>query len=177
MSLPPEKQIFVKEIKDSKALRPVLQYLKSRTPGKKFSFSYVEDCDGLIPHLNLLENIQVITSHHTWKDILDSLPTELRALGNLVSHHEKLPENATPWDNIIIGLIKAHFQDSQYLIVDLCEDKHTRFNLLQLKKYLMGVQKNTMIASHNMSLWLDMMDTIVEKNSHAFKKTDLTKVA
>lgn len=172
-----EKQLFIKELKDSKALRPVLQYLKSKTPGKKFSFSYVEDSDGLLPHLNLLENIQVITNHHNWKEVLESLPTDLKALGNLVSHHEKTPIEATPWDHLIIGLIKAHFQDSHYIIVDLCEDNHNHFNLIQLKRYLSKVQKNTVIASHNMSLWLDMTDVLIERNAIEFKSTKLLKTA
>lgn len=172
-----EKQLFIKEQKDSKSLRPVLQYLKSKTPGKKFSFSYVEDSDGLLPHLNLLENIQVITSHNTWKEILDSLPTELKALGNLISHHEKLPNESTAWDHLIIGLIKAHFQDSHYIIVDLCEDNHNHFNLIQLKRYLSKVQKNIVVASHNMSLWLDMTDTLIERNTIEFKSTKLLKTA
>lgn len=169
--------LFSKSQGNDTALKPMLQYLRSHSPGKNLQFAYVESETSLLPHLSLWENLHVVVGGSNWKEFTAQLEVDWYPLINLIRDPNVKAEKATTWEKLTTSLLKATLIKSQHILIDINEADHTPLNLLNFKKILMGLaeKKNVYIATASPDSWLDSAHTMITRVEFEFVVEDLTK--
>lgn len=167
--------LFQKNQGSDTALKDMLQYLRSETPGKNLQFAYVEGETSLLPYLTLWENLHVAVGGSSWKDFLNQLEVDWQPLVKLIKDPHQVASAATPWERLTISLIKATLIQSQNILVDINEDIYSPLNLLNFKKMLVTIseQKNIYIATADTSHWLDYSQGLIKRNGYEFVVEEL----
>lgn len=163
--------LFKKQQQDHKVLKDMLQLLKSHTPGKVQSFSYVEARTSLHPELSLWENLQLEAHTSSWKEFQKSLKPDQIALTNLIKNPHQKARESQLWEQFIVSFLKGISGESQNLLIDMDETDLSPFIIAQFKKILLTSSNNKSIylASANSSLWLDCAHTIVGRTEYRFE--------
>lgn len=162
--------LFQKTQGSDNALKDMLQFLRSETPGKSLHFAYVEGETSLLPYLTLWENLHVAVGGSSWKDFLMQLEVDWQPLVNLIKDPNQVAAVATPWERLTISLIKATLIQSQNILIDMNEVIYSPLNLLNFKKMLVTIsqQKNIYIATANTSHWLDYSQGLIKREGYEF---------
>lgn len=163
--------LFKKETKDAKALKVLLQFLRSSTPGKGHSFSYIEAENSLHPHLSLWENLQLEIGLSSWNEFKLGLKPELSSLVNLIRRPELKSSESEVWEKFIVSLLKGLLTPAQNLLIDINEDLFSPLLIQNFKKNILESTKNktVIIATANSSLWLDCAHTLVDRKEYKFE--------
>ena len=172
--------LFQKSQGSSNALKEMLQFLRSDSPGRNLQFAYVEANTSLIPHLTLWENLHIVIGGSSWKEFVSQLEVDWHPLINLIKDPNILASAASSWDRLTISLIKANLIKSQHLIVDINEDHYSPLNFLHFKKMLINLahRKNILIATADTTLWIDASHSLIKKDGYEFvvEKLNLEKI-
>ena len=163
--------LFKKETQDAKALKELLQFLRSSAPGKSHSFSYIEAENSLHPHLSLWENLQLETGFSSWKEFNQGLKPELSPLVNLLRRPELKAAHSETWEKFIVSLLKGLLTPTQNLLIDMNEDVLSPLLIQNCKKSIFEVtkDKSVYLATANSSLWLDCAHTLVDRKEYKFE--------
>lgn len=163
--------LYKKENQDQKVLKDLLQFVRSHSPAKTLSFSYIEAETSLHPHLSLWENLQLEIGASSWKEFQEKLKPEWLNLVKLIKDPEILTEKSEPWEKFLISLLKGLTHSSQNLLIDMNEDMFSPFMIAQFKKAMLLAthDKNVFLASAHSSLWLDCTHTIVNRKEYKFE--------
>jgi hypothetical protein len=171
--------LFQKSQGSSNALKEMLQFLRSDSPGRNLQFAYVEANTSLIPHLTLWENLHIVIGGSSWKEFASQLEADWQPLINLIKDPNILASAASSWDRLTVSLIKANLIKSQHLIVDINEDHYSPLNFLHFKKMLINLahRKNILIATADTTLWIDASHSLIKKDGYEFvvEKLNLEK--
>lgn len=167
--------LFSKVQSDQAALKEMLQFLRTQSPGKNLSFAYVESETSLHPHLTLWENLHLVTGGASWKEFLHLLQPEWQALAGLIQHPEKLASEAFAWERFSVSFIKAAFTEVPHVLVDLNEELIPYLNILNFKKSLnlLAEKRQVYLASANCSLWLDSAHSLIKRDGYKFAIEEL----
>lgn len=170
--------LFTKTKSTDNALKPMLQFLRSHSPGRTLQFAYVESETSLLPHLSLWENLHVVVGGSTWKEFTAQLEVDWHPLINLIRDPNVKAGEASCWDKLTTSLLKATLIQSQHILIDINETDHTALNLMNFKKMLNNIaqKKNVFVATSSPALWLDSAHTMITKEEYKFVVEDL-KVA
>lgn len=163
--------LFQKPSSDLKVLKDLLQFLKTLSPGKKSSFSYIEAETSLHPHLSLWENLQLEAGVSNWQDLKTSLKPDQVALLNLLKSPDQKSLDSEFWENFTVSLLKGLINPSQHLLIDMNEKHLTPFMIQNFKKIVLHTTqyKTIYLASANSSLWLDCAHTLVDRKEYKFE--------
>lgn len=163
--------LFQKNSQDQKVLKELLQFLKTLTPGKKSSFSYIEAETSLHPHLSLWENLQLEAGLSSWHDLKHYLKPDQFALLNLLKSPDTMSSEAEFWENFTVSLLKGLMNPSQHLLIDMNENHLSPFMIQKFKKTVLEATqyKTVYLASANSSLWLDCAHTLVDRKEYKFE--------
>lgn len=167
--------LFQKPSNDVLALKDMLQYLKSTSPGKRHSFAYIEAETSLHPHLSLWENLQIETGPVTLKDYSENLRPEQLGLIRLLKDMDKKASEADTWEKFIVSFIKGQINPAQNLLIDFNEGILSPFIIQKMKQTIIQAseEKNIMVASAHTSLWLDCAHTLIERKDFEFETKSL----
>lgn len=167
--------LFQKPSTDVLALKDMLQYLKSSSPGKRHSFAYIEAETSLHPHLSLWENLQIETGPGTLKDYSENLLPEQLALVRLLSDMDKKACEAQVWEKFIVSFIKGQINPAQNLLIDFNENILSPFMIQKMKQTIIQSSevKNILVASAHTSLWLDCAHTLIQRKEFEFETKSL----
>ncbi|MBA2404067.1 MAG: hypothetical protein H0V66_04785 [Bdellovibrionales bacterium] len=162
--------LFQKSLGTDTALKEMLQFLRTGSPGRSLQFAYVEAETSLIPHLTLWENLHIVVGGSTWKEFVSHLEVDWQPLVKLIKDPEVVASEATPWERLTISLIKATLMKTPHVLVDINEAHYAPLNLSNFKKMLMLVaqQKNVFIATSNTTYWQDSSHSLVTRNGYEF---------
>jgi len=162
--------LFPKAQGTDTALKEMLQFLKTNSPGRNLQFAYVEAETSLIPHLTLWENLHIVFGGSSWEESIMELK-EQQHLINLIKDPSVVASAATAWERLTISLIKATLLQAQHILVDINESIHSPLNVFNFKKILTTIsqQKNVYIATSNISLWLDSSHSLVKRKGYEFE--------
>lgn len=168
--------LFSKSLDTDTALKPILQYLRSHSPGKNLQFAYVESETSLLPHLSLWENLHVVVGGSTWKEFSAQLEVDCLPLINLIRDPHVKASEASVWEKLTTSLLKATLIQSQHLIIDINESHHTALNLMNFKKILMTLseKKNVYVATATPAAWMDSAHTLITRKEYEFVVEALT---
>lgn len=163
--------LFKKETQDAKALKELLQFLRSSAPGKGHSFSYIEAETSLHPHLSLWENLQLETGFSSWKEFQQGLKPEWSSLVNLLHRPELKAAHSEVWEKFIVSLLKGLMTPTQNLLIDMQEDLLSPLLIQNFKKSILQAtsEKSVYLATANSSLWLDCAHTLVDRKEYKFE--------
>lgn len=163
--------LFKKENKSSVVLRELLQLLRTTTPTKGHSFSYIEAETSLHPNLSLWENLQLEIGPIHWNDFYRNLNSEWLPLANLLRRPDTLASEAQTWEKFLVSLLKGMMLTSQSLLIDMNEDLLSPLIIQNFKKTILEVtkEKTVYLASANTSLWLDCAHSVVGRNGYKFE--------
>lgn len=163
--------LFSKARTDQCVLKELLQFLRVQSPGKSVNFAYVEAGSSLIPHLTLWENLHVVVGGQTWRDFVAGLNPDWKSLASLITHPDSFVSEATAWECLITGLLKALIMNSPNILVDMNEELHSSLNLQNFKKILQNLTsgREIFLATSNTSLWLDSCHSLVTRNGYLFE--------
>lgn len=167
--------LFKKPSEDNLALKDMLQFLKSSSPGKRHSFAYIEAETSLHPHLSLWENLQIETGPGSVTEYSLNLRPEQLALIRLIKDTDKKARDSEVWEKFIVSLIKGQINPSQNLLIDLKESILSPFMIQKMKQTIIEAsqEKNVLVASAHSSVWLDCAHTMVERKNFAFESKSL----
>lgn len=167
--------LFSKANSDETSLKDMLQFLRSKAPGKTLQFAYVETNSSLIPHLSLWENLHVVLGGSSWKEFTAKLESEWSPLINLIQDPNLKASDASPWERLIVALLKGTLIQAQHILIDMNEDLHSPLNLSNFKKVLvhMAQQKNIMIATSQPAIWKDAATAVISRQGYEFIIEDL----
>lgn len=163
--------LFKKESQDHKVLKDLLQFVRSHSPSKRHSFSYIEAETSLHPHLSLWENLQVETGSSNWKEFQQGLKPEWQSLVKLLKDPAGLSRDSETWERFLVSLLKGLVSPSHNLLIDMNEDLLSPFMIQQFKKSLLLAtqEKNVFLASAHSSLWLDCAHSLVGRKEFKFE--------
>jgi hypothetical protein len=152
------------------ALKDMLQFVRTQGPGKGLQFAHVESENSLMPHLSLWENVHVVTGGSSWRELISSQQNELQSLFHLIPNPDIRSMDATPWERLIVSLIKATLMNSQHVIVEVEENLLSPLNLLNFKKMLTHLceKTNVYISTRNTELWLDAAHSLITRDGYQF---------
>lgn len=167
-------KLYVKNRQDSFVLKELLQFIRSTSPGKRFSFSYVETSTSLLPNLSLWENLQLVSGVNEWIDLSSNLNPEYHSLINLITSPELAASKAEDWDKMITSLLKSLISNPEFILIDINEDCFSPLNLQNLKKIinLMSTHRKVLLASANTAFWEDTSQTIITRDGFEFRIVD-----
>jgi hypothetical protein len=162
--------LFQKSPGPSVALKDMLRFTRTYSPGKGLQFAHVEGETSLIPHLTLWENLHVVTGGQSWSELVAGLDLDLRPLVNLIQNPDVITKKATPWERLTVSLIKATLMNAQHILVDINEELHSHINILNFKRTItvLAQKKNVYIATTNISLWMDCAHSLVKADGYEF---------
>lgn len=168
--------LFQKSQGTDNALKEMLQFLRTDSPGRSLQFAYVEAETSLIPHLSLWENLHVVVGGSNWKEFINHLEVDWHPLVKIIKDPDVLASAASAWERLTISLIKATLIKSQHILVDINETDYSQLNLLNFKKMLMTIaqQKNVYIATSNTTMWIDSSHSLVKRNGYEFVIEELS---
>jgi hypothetical protein len=168
--------LFSKTQATDNALKPMLQYLRSHSPGRTLQFAYVESETSLLPHLTLWENIHVVVGGSTWKEFTTQLEIDWQPLINLIRDPHMKAGEASCWEKLTTSLLKATLIQSQHILIDINEADHSTLNLMNFKKMLNNIaqKKNVFVATSAPALWLDSAHAMITKEEYKFVVKELT---
>jgi ABC-type branched-subunit amino acid transport system ATPase component len=163
--------LFHKTRPEDLVLKDLLRFLKTVNRGKNSAFFYVEAETSLLPHLDLWENIQLVSGSSTWKDFKGQLTGELLACANLLTQPHILASEAEPWQKFLVSLITGMLSPAPYLLIDMNENLYSPLILQNLKKQIGNLTqtKDILLTSSNTSLWLDSAHRIVCQKGFEFE--------
>ncbi len=158
------------------AFKDMLQFLRASAPGRSLQFAYVESETSLLPHLTLWENLHVSVGGASWKEFVQGLEVDWHPMVNLIRDPHVKAQDASCWEKLTVGLIKATVISSQNILIDMNEEHHSQLNLQNFKKMLkiLSLRKNVFIASANPELWMDSSHSLITRNGFKFEVQDLT---
>lgn len=158
-------------------LKDFLNYIKSENSTTIIDFSYAAGKDTLIPGLSIRENI-----------FLDSIPTSLAknkdiGLKELLKNHEnqslikiilELGKLSTMTQNLsseqyqLASIVKAVLAPSKFLLIDTPE-RELSINQINMVKNTLEYEatrnhRKILLASHQPSIWLDIVTHFISKN-------------
>lgn len=167
--------LFQKPSQEQKVLKDLLQFLKTLSPGKKSSFSYIEAETSLHPQLTLWENLQLEAGVSSWNDLQHCLKPDQLALLNLLKSPDQKSEDSEFWENFTVSFLKGLINPSQHLLIDMNEKLLTPFMIQNFKKIVLHTTqyKTVFLASANSSLWLDCAHTLVDRKEYKFELQNL----
>lgn len=162
--------VYRKDAKDLHVLKDLLQLMKVSSP-RKGAFMYVEDQNGLFPHLSLQENLQLVSAFDNWKDFLSQVNPEYHSWINLIRKPQILASEAQGWERILIGLLKSSLIPTEHLLINICEEELSPFMIGTFKKIFLeqASTKNVYLATNTPSLWLDCAHSLVHRNGYKFE--------
>ncbi|MFP5384531.1 MAG: hypothetical protein ACLGHN_00535 [Bacteriovoracia bacterium] len=163
--------LFTKSSRDHKVLKDLLQFVKTVSPGKGNSFSYIEAETSLHPHLSLWENLQLEAGISSVKDLTHLLKPEQSALVNLLKRPDMKSKDAEIWEKFLVSLLKGLISPSHNLLIDMNEELLSPFLIQSFKRAVLHStdSKVVYLASANSSLWLDCAHTIVGRKEYQFE--------
>lgn len=159
------------------ALKEMLQFLRANAPGRSLQFAYVESETSLLPHLSLWENLHVIVGGSSWEEFVETLEVDWHSMVKLIRDPHVNAVDASNWEKLTVGLLKATLIKSQHILIDINEEHHTPLNLQNFKKILLTLaeKKNVFIASAAPELWLDSSHTLITREGYKFLVEDLNQ--
>ncbi len=162
--------LFQKQHGPSIALKDMLQFVRTQAPGKGLQFAHVESETSLMPHLSLWENIHVVSGGSSWSDLVLTQETELRPLFQLIANPDIRSKDASPWERLIVSLIKATLMNAQHVMVEIEETHLSALNMLNFKKMLtlLCEKTNVYISTTNTDPWLDSAHSLIKRNGYEF---------
>jgi ABC-type branched-subunit amino acid transport system ATPase component len=163
--------LFSKSDQNVKVLKELLQFLRSNSPGKSSSFSYIEAETSLHPHLSLWENLQIELGTRNWNEFRHTLKPEWISLVNLLKQPELQTNHAQTWEKFLVSLLKGLMMPTQNLLIDMNEDLLSPFLIQLFKKSMLEAtkEKNVYLATANSSVWLECAHSIVERKDYKFE--------
>lgn len=149
--------------------------MKTSSSVRGHSFSYIEGETSLHPQLSLWENIQVETGPSAFYDFQQSLNPELSSLLNLIKDPELVAKDAQIWEKFLISLVKGIIAPSNHLLIDFNEEVLPPLMIQNFKKAILSVstEKTIILASANLSLWLDCAHSLVTRKEFKFETEKL----
>lgn len=171
-------KLYAKNRQDSFVLKELLQFIKTTTPGKRPSFSYVETSTSLLPNLSLWENLQLVSGVKEWVDLSSYLSPEYQSLINLIKEPLTTASQAEDWDRMITCLLKGIISNPDFLLIDINEDCFSPLNLQNLKKivHLLSDDRKVLLATANTAFWEDASKGIITKEGFEFKVIEIAQL-
>lgn len=163
--------LLKKPDQDARVLKDLLQLLRTNSPGKSSSFSYIEAQTSLHPHLSLWENLQLEVGTTTWNDFQYILKPEWASLVKLIKQPELQASHAEVWEKFLVSFIKGIMTSSQNLLIDMNEELLSPFLIQLFKRSVLEStkEKTVYLATANTSLWLDCAHTLVDRKDYEFQ--------
>lgn len=167
--------LFLKQHQNNMVLKDLLQFLKTTSPGKGHSFSYIEAKTSLHPNLSLWENLQLEIGPVNWKEFQHELRPEWSSLLNLIKEPTLLTQDAQVWERFLVSFLKGLLTPTQHLLIDMNEELLSPVLIQNLKKNVLEAskEKTVFLATANTSLWLDCAHTIVDRKDYKFEVRSL----
>lgn len=167
--------LFLKQTQNNMVLKDLLQFLKTTSPGRGNSFSYIEAETSLHPNLSLWENIQLEIGPTNWKEFQSDLRPEWCALVNLIKDPQLQSQDAQVWERFLVSFLKGLLTPTQHLLIDVNEELLTPLLIQNLKKTVLHAsqEKTVFLATANSSLWLDCAHSIVDRKEYKFEVRSL----
>lgn len=167
--------LFTKSKPEQLALKDLMQFVRTLSPGNGLSFSYIEATTSLHPHLSLWENLQIETGLTSWSDYLHTLKPEQSALVKLIKDPDKKCCDSDYWEQFLVSLLKGIHSPSKHLLIDMNEELLSPFMIQTFKRNIVkrSDKKTVYLASANTSLWLDCAHSIVNRHEYKFEIQDL----
>ena len=152
-------------------MKDLLQLLRSITPTKGHSFSYIEAKTSLHPNLSLWENLELELGPVHWNEFHKSINSEWLPLANLLRHPDLMASEAETWEKFLVSLLKGILLPSQSLLIDMNEALLSPLLIQNLKKTILEVskEKTIFLASANSPLWLDCAHSMVGRTGYKFE--------
>lgn len=162
--------LFQKSRSSDSTLKEMLQFLKSNGPSKSMQFAYVESETSLLPHLSLWENLQIMNGAANWNEFVIHFENQWQPLLKLIQNPDRIARDAGPWERLTISLIKATLINSNHILIDIDESKHSDLNLANFKKMLRTISenKNIYIATSNTAQWVDSAHSLITREGYKF---------
>jgi ABC-type branched-subunit amino acid transport system ATPase component len=163
--------LLKKEKQDGTVLKELLQLLRTVTPSKGHSFSYIEASTSLHPNLSLWENLQIELGPIHWNEFHKNINSEWKPLANLLRHPDTVAAEAQTWERFLVSLLKGFMLPTQNLLIDVNEEILSPLLIQNFKKTILEVtkDKNVFLASANSSLWLDCAHSMVGRSGYKFE--------
>lgn len=161
--------IYRKDPQNLHVLKDLLQLMKVDS-GRKGNFIYVEDQNGLLPHLSLKENLQLVSPFECWKELAAITGKEHSAWINLIKSPDILASEAQGWERMLVGVLKSTLVPTEHLLINMSEDQLSPFMVGIFKKMLMNRARSTRVylATQSPSLWLDCAHSLVHRKGFRF---------
>lgn len=170
--------LYRKEKKDALVLKELLQFLRTKFPGRTSSFAYVEAGSSLLPGLSLWENLKLETGGSDWSDFRRDLKSEWTPLVYLLKRPEIFVNEAQDWEKFTISLLKGVLGPSRHILIDMNEDILSPFMIQVMKKaccLAAGEDKHITLASASSGLWLDCAHSMVSRKGYEFITEELNE--
>jgi len=151
--------IYLKDNCSHSVLRDLMQIHKTQCPRGPFAFIA---SDALLPNLSLWENLHIVSGGLNWQDVLTSAGREEQSLMRLIKNPNIITAEAHNWERFIISLLKG-LKTRGNLLIDMREDELNPMMVQLFKKIFVRLQRNIIIASDTVSLWLDCSTRIYSK--------------
>lgn len=168
--------LFNKAQGQDTSLKPMLQFLRSHSPGRNLQFAYVESETSLLPHLSLWENLHVVVGGSNWKEFSAQLEVDWHPLVNLIRDPHQKAQEAGAWEKLTTSLLKATLIQAPHIIIDIDEALHTTLNLMNFKRMLLTLseKKNIYVGTATPDAWMDSAHTIISRKDYEFVVENLT---
>lgn len=161
--------IYLKDNQSHSILRDLMQIHKTQCPRGPFAFIA---SDSLLPHLSLWENFQLVSGGHNWQEVLSSSTKEEQALMRLIKNPNLMTNEAHPWEQFIISLLKG-LKTKGNLLIDMKEEELSPMMVQLFKKIFIQSKRNIIIASQCSSVWLDCSSRIYYKKDYTIHIEEL----
>lgn len=167
--------LFKKHLQKAIVLKDLLQFLKTTSPGRGNSFSYIEAETSLHPNLSLWENLQLEIGQANWKEFQHDLKPEWCALVNLIKEPTRPTAEAEVWERFLVSFLKGLLTPTQHLLIDMNEELFSPFLIQSFKKSILDAskEKTVILSTANSSLWLDCAHSIVDRKDYRFEVESL----
>lgn len=162
--------LYQKQEGDFHVLKDLLHLMKFSTP-KRGQFFYVEGENSLLPHLTLIENLQLVAPFESWRDFVGLLNPEYRSLVNLIQKPGRLASEAETWEKFLVCLLKGLVSPSEHFLINMNEEGLSPFMVKKFKEtlILLSTKKTVFLATKHTSLWLDCAHSLVRRNDFKFE--------
>ncbi|HXH30244.1 MAG TPA: hypothetical protein VNJ01_05475 [Bacteriovoracaceae bacterium] len=167
--------LYQKEKKDLQVLKDLMQLLRTNSPSRSVSFSYVEARTSLIPHLTLWENLQLEVGVSSLQEFQRDLHPQFKNLLSLLRDPHMLTSAATLGETLVVSLLKGIVSPSQNILVDVNEDLLSPVLMQMLKSCFIELTKikTVYLASAQPSIWLDCAFGLVTRKDYRFEVVEL----
>lgn len=137
-----------------------------KTQNSSINFAFIAS-SSLLPHLSLWENLQMVAGGQNWQEILNTASREEQSLMRLIKNPALSTSDALPWERFIISLLKG-VKSKGNLLIDMNENELSPLIVQLFKRVFVKLNRDIIIASESVSIWLDCSSRIYSKKDYKF---------